>query len=846
MLSQGRGSRAKGTLTVLISAGLLAGFAWILAMPGHAFAAVGPTVKSGPLTAVVGKGSWSFSLHERRRGRILVERPGTGASGVGRIGIRDAAGGWHRATRVVRQGRKGRASISVVALKGAPQQLRIEVAPGRGGIMRLEASVIGSADGIEAIGMGFRTRRGERYMGFGERSNRVDQRGREVESWVGEGPYQAEESDVIKGFVPRWSVRAREDDTYFPMPWLLSSHGYGVLARETRPTYFRLGNEREDTWSVEVARTVPGLDRQPEDRPSPTVLRLNFFAGPTPAATLTRLTRAIGRQPDPAPWFLGPWVQAQGGDQNTVDTLQRADVPTSVTQTYSHYLPCGHHLGDYSNEVRQAALYHANGMAVTTYFNPMICIDWSPKFDQVAAAGGLTRNREGDPYAYRYMSYDVGQFDFSAAAGRFEYGELLRQALGHGFDGWMEDFGEYDPPDGISADGSAGMVSHNRYPRDYHCTAQDEVASDPRPVLRYVRSGYTGSAACSPVVWGGDPTTGWDFDGLTSAVTNGLTAGLSGIGLWGSDIGGFFTLGAATTTPELLKRWVQLGAFSGVMRDQADGFALHGRSRARIFDADQIDHWRRYAKLRTQLYPYIRAASREYRRTGMPLMRAMVLQYPGDRRSSGRFDQFMFGRDLLVAPVTAPGVTERKVALPPGLWIDLWKTVGYDPEDGSFPLKRAARVRGGAERTVAAGEDDIPVMVRAGALLPMVPPSVDTLSPYGAANPDVSRLYDQPARSLLAFPRGATATAFDQGSIRSAESRRGPRKWTLRIRDHRPRTWTVRASLTSLKRPFRPRCLAVNGKAGKGWRYDHASRTIEFEIRSRRGRTTVVIGTCRR
>ncbi|MDQ2623341.1 MAG: hypothetical protein M3Y45_09935, partial [Actinomycetota bacterium] len=495
MISQG--SRAGMAVTGI----LLAAIIWALGMSASAASAAGHTVKSGPLTAKVGKGSWSFSLNERGRGRILSERGGTGTDGVGRIGIRNDDGKWHRATRVVRQWKRGHVSVSLVKLKGTTKQLRIEVAPGRKGIMRLKAKLVGSPEGVEGIGMGFGARNGERYMGFGERSNAVDQRGREVENWVGEGPYQPRESGFIKGFVPPWSVRAKPDDTYFPMPWMLSSRGYGVLARETRPVYYRLGDDRADTWSVEVARTVPGLEQQPDDRPSPTQLRLNFYAGPTPARTLSRLTRAIGRQPDPAPWFLGPWVQAHGGDRATVDRLQQADIPSSVTQTYAHYLPCGQSI-NHADEIKRAGLYHENGMAVTTYFNPMICTNWNPKYDELAAAGALTMNREGEPYVYKYMNYTVGQFDFSSPAGRAAYGELLREALSHGYDGWMEDFGEYDPPDGISADGVAGMISHNRYPRDYHCTARDEVASNPLPALRYVRSGYTGSAACSPVVWG--------------------------------------------------------------------------------------------------------------------------------------------------------------------------------------------------------------------------------------------------------------------------------------------------------------------------------------------------------
>ena len=99
------------------------------------------------------------------------------------------------------------------------------------------------------------------------------------------------------------------------------------------------------------------------------------------------------------------------------------------------------------------------------------------------------------------------------------------------------------------------------------------------------------------VVWGGDPTTAWDFDGLRSSVRQALTMGLSGISTWGSDIGGFFALLQAQLSPELLTRWVQFGAVSGVMRTQADGIAVPDKSRPQVWDPDQIDNWRRYAKL---------------------------------------------------------------------------------------------------------------------------------------------------------------------------------------------------------------------------------------------------------
>ncbi len=132
-------------------------------------------------------------------------------------------------------------------------------------------------------------------------------------------------------------------------------------------------------------------------------------------------------------------------------------------------------------------------------------------------------------------------------------------------------------------------------------------------MVRFQRSGWTGAAPCAQVVWGGDPTTAWGFDGLRSAVTQALNMGLSGVSVWGSDIGGFFAIGDNSLTPELLTRWVQFGAVSGVMRNQANGVAMPSKARPQPIDPDQIGNWRRYSKLRTQLYPYLVAAQRAYR-----------------------------------------------------------------------------------------------------------------------------------------------------------------------------------------------------------------------------------------
>ena len=415
-----------------------------------------------------------------------------------------------------------------------------------------------------------------------------------------------------RGAATEWGFRPRDDATYYPIPWLLSTDGYGVLVDNPETSYFSL--DQGGAWSVEVVTAPPG-EGAPASSPPPTHLQMRVFAGPGPADVLRRFTKATGRQDRAAaPWFFGPWVQPTGDvdeQLGILGQLQGADAPLSVAQTYLHYLPCGDQQGRRPEERARTAAVHDLGLAITTYFNPMICVDYNPPYTEAVARSGLTLDPADNPYVYVYNTtnaFDVSQFDFTQPGGDEVFGSVLAEAIEDGHDGWMEDFGEYTPLDSHSVRGEPGTQVHNPYPREYHCTAHEEALAADRPIVRFQRSGWTGTAACASVVWGGDPSTVWDFDGLQSSVREALTMGLSGISTWGSDIGGFFAIGSDALSPELLARWVQFGAVSGVMRTQADGIAVPEKPRPQVWDADQIDNWRRYTKLRTQLYPYIAAA----------------------------------------------------------------------------------------------------------------------------------------------------------------------------------------------------------------------------------------------
>jgi alpha-glucosidase (family GH31 glycosyl hydrolase) len=381
----------------------------------------------------------------------------------------------------------------------------------------------------------------------------------------------------------------------------------------------------------------------------------------------------------------------------------------------------------------------------------------------------------------------------------------------------MEDFGEYTPLDSHYANGMDGTRMHNLYPTQYHCAAYDFARAQKRPVIRFQRSGFTGVAPCAQVVWSGDPTVGWDFDGLSSQIKAAVSIGMSGISTWGSDIGGFFALGTRELTPELLMRWVQFGAASPVMRMQRNGVAFPEKERPQVEDDDQIDNWRRYAKLHTRLLPYLEAADRVYRRKGLPIMRYLALMYPDDERSYQREDEYLFGPDLLAAPVIEPGATERDLYLPPGRWVDFWRSVSYREQSGGLRVRRAHLLGGRREATVPAPLDELPLMMRAGSVLPLLPADVDTLASYGPGKDAISFRERRKRLDLIAFPRGHWKGTFFNGEKLRSDVR--GKHWTLVIRGKRKRRYRLQAAL-----PFE----TCSG-----------SRIVRRSFRMRRGRIRV-------
>ena len=225
-------------------------------------------------------------------------------------------------------------------------------------------------------------------------------------------------------------------------------------------------------------------------------------------------------------------------------------------------------------------------------------------------------------------------------------------------------------------------------------------------------------------------------------------------------------------------------------------------------------------------------------------MRHLALAYPGDPRATGAEDAFLFGPDLLAAPVLDPGRASAPCTCRAGAGSTCGARPRYRKSDGGLALGRARVLRGGRTVTVPAPLGELPLLARAGTLLSLLPPDVDTLASYGDAAPAVSLAERAGERVLLAFPRGRSAARLEHGG--GLRSREESGRWKLGIRAERRTRWALQASLGTLRRPFTPCSLRLDGRRlpASAWSHNAATRVLRARFTTRAGE--LVASACSR
>jgi alpha-glucosidase len=241
----------------------------------------------------------------------------------------------------------------------------------------------------------------------------------------------------------------------------------------------------------------------------------------------------------------------------------------------------------------------------------------------------------------------------------------------------MADYGEWLPMDAKLFSGVSAFDYHDQYAVDWARVNREAIREAGREgdIVFFNRSGALGSAKYSTLFWAGDQMVSWgQNDGLPSAICAMVTSGLSGISINHTDIGGYTTVDNALLKvkrdEELLKRWIEFAAFTPVYRTHE---GLKPESNVQIYSSDSIlRFFARFGRIHWGLRDYFKELNKESASQGIPIVRALLLEFPNDTLTYSIKDQFMLGPDLLVAPVITRGAVSRSVYFPEGQWINIW------------------------------------------------------------------------------------------------------------------------------------------------------------------------------
>ncbi|MBV8770771.1 MAG: DUF5110 domain-containing protein [Deltaproteobacteria bacterium] len=530
-----------------------------------------------------------------------------------------------------------------------------------------------------------------------------------------------------------WNQHSPPAVTIFPS--VLSLRGYGLLVDNPCRATWDLGHSDQQSFSYNARGGG---------------LQYYVILGPQLPRLLQTTLELTGYPPLPPRWALG-FLQSRYGYRS------RQELESIAGLFRARELPCDglildvfwfREMGDLAFDPQKwpqaremIAQLKQHGFRTIVIEEPYLTRQ-SRNYPEALSRGYLARRYDGSPYTFDFWPGECGLVDFSNPAAREWWTERHRPLLQAGVDGWWTDLNEPAKhfQDMAQHAGPAAAV-HNLFGLWMQQSVYDahQLYAPNQRVFILSRSAFAGSQRYGTALWSGDVEK--SFASLRKQVAVGLSVGMTGIPVWGSDIGGFGFGGECTS--ELYARWFEFSAFCPLFRPHGDQRQLREPWQ---FGAEIERICRKYLQLRYRLLPYIYNAAHEACTSGIPIMRPLVLDYPTDPQVLNIADQYLFGPDILVAPILDEGALERTLYLPQGSWIDYWSDQIYV---------------GPRFITTQANLDTIPLFVRQGAIIPTGLPM--QYSSQHALDPLLLEIYRGAVGSLTLYEDDGESTAYQNG-----------------------------------------------------------------------------------
>jgi alpha-D-xyloside xylohydrolase len=502
----------------------------------------------------------------------------------------------------------------------------------------------------------------EKIFGCGESFTRLDKRGHKLNLFTRDG------------------MGVQTDKMYKPVPFFLSSAGYGMFIHTGAPVTCDFGHDFD-------AATVLSTGDE--------TLDLFVFLG-TPKEVLTEYTAITGRSPVPPLWSFGLWM-------SRITYKSEAEVREVAAKLRDHRIPCDViHLDtgwfetdwqcDYKfapsrfdDPKKMIADLKQDGFRISLWQLPYFTRK-NALYETIVDNGYAVGNGGGpQPFLDAVL-------DFTNPATVEWYQGMIANLLELGVGAIKVDFGEDAPLGGVYANGRTGWYEHNLYPLRYNRAVAEVTQRVSGDNIIWARSAWAGSQRY-PLHWGGDAEN--TDSAMAATLRGGLSLGLCGFSYWSHDVGGF--VGKPPT--DLYRRWLPFGVLTSHTR-------CHGAPPREPweFGEEFEDDFRRAVELKYRLMPYIYEQAKTCSAAGHPMLRPLFFEFPDDPGSWLVEDQYFFGRDLLVAPMITAGRI-RNVYLPPGAWVDFQTDKRYE---------------GGRWHEIEPGEIPVVLLARADAKIPMI------------------------------------------------------------------------------------------------------------------------------